>query len=164
MDKKIIYTNVNWFTISDYPDENLIPDEIHQAKKIWDSNGGKNTEELCNLVSNYINCNFIADNFSDWENYFDDSNYGEFIASKIKVSGVKFTDDPLPLIRAEAWIEVMIKETVTIDALDNWLDDEWGLQTGIMWGWDIANDDDLDLAMEENSGIEALWVDDIPNI
>ena len=27
MDKKIIYTNVNWFTISDYPDE------IHQAKK-----------------------------------------------------------------------------------------------------------------------------------
>jgi hypothetical protein len=33
MDKKIIYTNVNWFTISDYPDENLIPDEIHQAKK-----------------------------------------------------------------------------------------------------------------------------------
>jgi len=33
-----------------------------------------------------------------------------------------------------------------------------------MWSWDIANDDDLDLAMEENSGIEALWVDDITNI
>tara|TARA_B110000259_G_C13695611_1_gene274170 strand:- start:129 stop:275 length:147 start_codon:yes stop_codon:yes gene_type:complete len=33
MDKRIIYTNVNWFTISDYPNENLIPDEIHQAKK-----------------------------------------------------------------------------------------------------------------------------------
>ncbi|MDA7760014.1 hypothetical protein N8935_07185 [Amylibacter sp.] len=91
-----------------------------------------------------------------------DSNYGEFIASKIKVSGVEFTDDPLPLIRAEAWIEVMIKETVTNDALDNWLDDEWGLQTGIMWSWDIANDDDLDLAMDEHSGIEALWTDDIP--
>jgi hypothetical protein len=31
-----------------------------------------------------------------------------------------------------------------------------------MWSWNIPNDGDLDLAMEENSGIEAIWVDEVP--
>jgi len=48
--------------------------------------------------------------------------------------------------------------------LNDWLESEWGLQTGIMWNWAFDNDEeDLDLTMMENSGMEAIWADSIPN-
>jgi len=34
----------------------------------------------------------------------------------------------------------------------------------IMWNWAFDNDEeDLDLTMMENSGMEAIWADSIPN-
>ena len=164
MKNKIIYTNVEWFSATDDPDENLIPSKIIEAKNVWNANGGKSTSEICMLVSKFIKCNFIAENFEDWENYFDNKNHGEFSAIKVNVVGVEFSTNNLPLIRAEAWIGVSIKEKISEDDLNDWLESEWGLQTGIMWNWAFDNDEeDLDLTMMENSGMEAIWADSIPN-
>ncbi len=164
MKNKIIYTNVEWFSATDDPDKNLIPSKIIEAKNVWNANGGKSTSEICMLVSKFIKCNFIAENFEDWENYFDNKNHGEFSAIKVNVVGVEFSTNNLPLIRAEAWIGVSIKEKISEDDLNDWLESEWGLQTGIMWNWAFDNDEeDLDLTMMENSGMEAIWTDSISN-
>ena len=164
MKNKIIYTNVEWFSATDDPDENLIPSDIIEAKNIWNANGGKSTSEICMLVSKFIKCSFVAENFDDWENYFDNKNYGEFSAVKVSVVGVEFSTNNLPLIRAEAWIDVSIQEKISEDDLNDWLESEWGLQTGIMWNWAFDNgEEDLDLTMMENSGMEAIWTDSIPN-
>ena len=164
MKNKIIYTNVEWFSATDDPNKNLIPSEIIEAKNVWNANGGKSTSEICMLVSKFIKCNFIAENFDDWENYFDNKNYGEFSAVKVSVVGVEFSTNNLPLILAEAWIDVSIQEIISEDDLNDWLESEWGLQTGIMWNWAFDNDEeDLDLTMMENSGMEAIWADSIPN-
>jgi len=75
---------------------------------------------------------------------------------------VEFSTNNLPLIRAEAWIDVSIQEKISEDNLNDWLESEWGLQTGIMWNWAFDNDEeDLDLTMMENSGMEAIWTDSI---
>ena len=164
MKKKIIYTNVEWFSATDDPDKNLIPSEIIEAKNVWNTGGGKSTSEICMLVSKFIKCNFIAENFEDWENYFDNKTHGEFNAVKVNVVGVEFSTNNLPLIRAEAWIDVSTLEKISEDDLNDWLESEWGLQTGIMWNWAFDNDEeDLDLTMMENSGMEAIWTDSIPN-
>ena len=164
MKNKIIYTNVEWFSATDDPEKNAIPNKILDAENIWNSNGGKSTPEICALVSKFIKCNFIAENFEDWENYFDNKNYGEFSAVKVNVVGVDFSTSGLPLIRAEAWIDVSIQEEISDDDLNDWLESEWGLQTGVMWNWAFDEDDgDLDLTMMENSGMEAIWTDSIPN-
>ena len=164
MKNKIIYTNVEWFSATDDPNKNLIPSEIIEAKNVWNANGGKSTSEICMLVSKFIKCNFIAENFDDWENYFDNKNYGEFSAVKVSVVGVEFSTNNLPLILAEAWIDVSIQEIISEDDLNDWLESEWGLQTGIMWNWAFDNDEeDLDLTMMENSGMEAIWTDSISN-
>jgi len=77
---------------------------------------------------------------------------------------VDFSTNGLPLIRAEAWIDVSIQEKISDDDLNDWLESEWGLQTGVMWNWAFNEDDgDLDLTMMENSGMEAIWTDSIPN-
>ena len=164
MKKKIIYTNVEWFSATDDPDKNLIPSEIIEAKNVWNTGGGKSTSEICMLVSKFIKCNFIAENFEDWENYFDNKTHGEFNAVKVNVVGVEFSTNNLPLIRAEAWIDVSTLEKISEDDLNDWLESEWGLQTGIMWNWAFDNgEEDLDLTMMENSGMEAIWTDSIPN-
>ena len=163
MKNKIIYTNVEWFSATDDPDKISIPSKILEAKNIWDTNGGKSTSKICELLSEFVNCNFIAENFEDWANYFDDKNYGEFSAVKVNVVGVDFSTNNLPLIRAEAWINTLIHEKISDDDLNDWLESEWGLQTGIMWNWEFDDDGDLDLTMMENSGMEAIWTDSIPN-
>jgi hypothetical protein len=164
MKNKIIYTNVEWFSATDDPDKNSIPNKIIEAKNVWNANGGKSTSEICSLVSKFIKCKFIAENFDGWENFFYNKNYGEFCAVKVNVVGVEFSIKNLPLIRAEAWINVLIQEKISEDDLDNWLESEWGLQTGIIWNWEFdGNDGDLDLTMMENSGMEAIWADSIPN-
>ena len=164
MKNKTIYTNVEWFSATDDPDKNLIPSEIIDARNVWNANEGKSTLEICMLVSKFIKCNFISENFDDWENYFDNKNHGEFNAVKVNVVGVEFSANNLPLIRAEAWIDVSIQEKISEDDLNDWLESEWGLQTGIMWNWAFDNGvEDLDLTMMENSGMEAIWTDSIPN-
>ena len=163
MKNKIIYTNVEWFSVTEDPDKDSIPNEILKAKNIWDSNGGKSTAEICELVSKFVSCKFIAENFNDWENYFDDKNYGEFSAVKVNLVGVDFSTNNLPLIRAEAWIDILIKEKISDDDLNNWIESEWGLQSGIIWNWLLDSEGDLDLTMMENSGIEAIWTDSMPN-
>ena len=72
-----------------------IPNKILDAENIWNSNGGKSTPKICALVSKFIKCNFIAENFEDWENYFDNKNYGEFSAVKVNVVGVDFSTNGL---------------------------------------------------------------------
>ena len=112
MKNKIIYTNVEWFSATEDPDKISIPSKILEAKNIWDTNGGKSTSKICELLSEFVNCNFIAENFEDWANYFDDKNYGEFSAVKVNVVGVDFSTNNLPLIRAEAWINTLIHEKI----------------------------------------------------
>ena len=164
MKNKIIYTNVEWFSAAEDPDKNSLSNKIIEARNVWNANGGKSTSEICALVSKFIECTFIAENFDNWENYFDNKNYGEFSAVKVNVVGVEFSTQNLPLIRAEAWIDVSIQEKISKDELDDWLESEWGLQTGIMWNWTFGDDDrGLDLTMMENSGMEAIWADSIPS-
>ena len=163
MKNKIIYTNVEWFSATEDPDKISIPSKILEAKNIWDTNGGKSTSKICELLSEFVNCNFIAENFEDWANYFDDKNYGEFSAVKVNVVGVDFSTNNLPLIRAEAWIDILIKEKISDDDLNDWIESEWGLQSGIIWNWLLDSEGDLDLTMMENSGIEAIWTNSMPN-
>lgn len=157
--EKSIYTTVDWFTAAESPDVSDWPENLKSAKQLWEENGGRSTPEICSLINSFIVCNFLAENMSGWDEFFASENFGEFEAEKVTVVGVEFSDESLPLIRAEAWINVQLKEDVTDDALDEWCEAEWGLVSGIMWSWNLPNEDDLDLSMEENTGAEAVWAE-----
>lgn len=159
---KILYANVDWFTVPDELDETDLTEEITNARQIWENNSRKSSPEICSLIEKLIMCQFLAENMSGWEEYFSDSNFGEFTACKVNVVGVEFTEAALPSVRAEAWISVSILENVKDDDLEEWAESEWGLQSGIMWSWKLETNEDLDLGMEEHSGAEAYWVTEIP--
>ena len=160
--EKILYANVDWFTVPDELEIDSLPQELTKVRELWNANSEKSSPEICKAVEKYITCQYLAENMSGWEDYFPDNNYGEFTACKVNVVGVEFSAGVLPSVRAEAWIKVSILENVTDEDLEEWAESEWGLQSGIMWSWNLEVDDDVDLAMEENSGLEAYWVEEIP--
>lgn len=160
--EKILYANVDWFTVPDELDENNLPQEVTSARQMWENNSNKSSPELCSQIEKLITCQYLAENMSGWEEYFPNITFGEFAACKVNVVGVEFTGAALPSVRAEAWIPVSILENVNDDDLEEWAESEWGLQSGIMWSWKLEIDEDVDLAMEEHSGAEAFWVDKIP--
>ena len=160
--KKILYASVDWFTVPNELDENNLPQEITSARQMWENNFQKSSPELCSQIEELITCQYLAENMSGWEECFPDINFGEFTACKVNVVGVAFTEAALPSVSAEAWVPVSILENVNDDELEEWAESEWGLQSGIMWSWNLEIDEDVDLAMEEHSGAEAYWVDKIP--
>jgi len=159
MQKRIIYTTVEWFSPAEYPEETAVPSLINNARKMWFENNQTCTPEVYKSLEEIIFCKFLAENLSGWEDYFPSDNYGEFSAIKISIVDLMFEDETLPSIRAEAWIPVNVLADVSDTDLEEWLESEWGLQSGIMWGWDLADAENLDLAMEDNAGLEALWVE-----
>ena len=159
---KIIYANVEWFTVADELTTSDVPTEITYARQLWDNNSQTSSSEICKAIEEFISCQYLAENMSGWEDYFPSDNFGEFTACKVNVVGVEFTKAALPSVRAEAWIPVSVLENVIDDELEEWAASEGGLYSGIMWSWNLEIDDDIDLAMEEHSGAEAYWVDEIP--
>lgn len=161
MGEKIIYANVKRFSTSDDINFEILPEELKKARVIWDKNGGQSTSELLGIVQKFINCQFLAENMADWKKYFLDRNYGEFNAEKINVVGVDFSGSILPAISAEAWIKVSVLDGIPDKLLNEWIEEQWGLHSGIMWSWNISTENDWESTMEENAGIEAVWVDEI---
>ena len=73
--EKILYANVDWFTVPDELDETDFPEEITNARQMWENNSQKSSPELCSLIEKLIICQYLAENMSGWEEYFPDSNY-----------------------------------------------------------------------------------------
>lgn len=161
MGEKIIYANVNRFSVSNDIDFELLPEDLQKAKVIWDKNGEQSTSELIDLVQGFVNCQFLAENMPDWKKYFANENYGEFNAEKINVVAVDFSASILPLISAEAWIKVSVLDGIPDEDLNEWVEDQWGLQSGVMWNWNLLDENDWGPTMEDNAGMQAVWVDEI---
>jgi len=45
--EKILYANVDWFTVPDELNESDLPAEIASARQIWENNSQKSSPELC---------------------------------------------------------------------------------------------------------------------
>jgi hypothetical protein len=45
--------------------------------------------------------------------------------------------------------------------LNEWVEDQWGLQSGVMWNWNLLDENDWGPTMEDNAGMQAVWVDEI---
>ena len=163
MRKKIIYTNVRWFSAADEPETENTPKALSDAYLAWESNGEEASQELCASLNNFVSCTFVAENMQGWEHYFVSENFGEFLATKVKVAAFEYSDSILPLICAEAWIEVELLQGVSDEAIDEWIEDQGGLESAVIWSWIIPDNDETDLTMEEHAGAEAMWVNEIPS-
>ena len=156
-----IYATVTWGEVdSDVEVENL-PDAIVKAKKLYSEDADNNIAQMCELIQPFVTSQLIAENFDEWQEYFDDSDFGEFDARKVNVVGVNFGESTLPAIKAESWIDVRLKDGKMKEDVEAWLEESGDtLDLGVIFGWDFGEDSDEDLTMAEHRGQEAIWIEE----
>lgn len=154
-----IRATVELFSVAEQPDsEDLIPETILEAKKIWEDNAYKSTARVLELVNPYISCNFIADNIDDWRWLLRDDNEGEFVADEIIVTDVDFSNSPLPAVSLECIFTLPLADTVSVGDIESELEDDcWSWRDCIIPCWELAEEvglEELDLTIGEHNGVE----------
>ena len=139
-----LHAYIKWGDIESDVSIKTTPKEVEAARALWQDKGEDARDEICALIQPFICCQLVAENFPDWEEYFDDGNFGEFRAKVIKVEGVDFSQGLLPSIKAEAWIEVALCDNKTPGDVDAWMEEiDDTLGWGVVFGWEFEGDDDL---------------------
>ena len=156
-----VYGNMDWFSVAEQPDSlDALPADFAEAKSLWEQSGKQCTDDVIAKLQQYVNAWFVAVNLDGWVDYISDKDYGEFIATKVRVVGLDFKESPIPLCKAEAWFNVTLKEGISADSIQSWVADELDgtLYGAISFGWEIDGEDleDLDLTFGDNAGAEGI--------
>lgn len=158
---KTLVTYIKWGHIGSDLSSESVPREFEAARSLWQAKKENALDEICALIQPFICCQFTAENFPGWEEYFDDgdSGFGEFPAKTIKLLQVDFNHGSIPSVIAEAWIDIALADKKTPADVDTWMEEiDDNLTWGVTFGWEFDGDDDLDLAMLDHRGAEADWV------
>jgi hypothetical protein len=162
-----VYGNMEWFRVAEQPESfDVLPDEFNEMKSLWESDSEANLNKILGKLTPYIGARFVADNLEGWKDYFDEKTYGEFEAVKIHVSGIDFSEEPIPSCKAEAWFEIALKEGILKQDVEKWIEAEHGgeLYSAIVFYWNFDEYDgvdieDLDLTFGDHNGAIGIICD-----
>jgi hypothetical protein len=151
-----ITANIDWFsTVDDVDDISDLPNIFEKL-----SNSNELSEDDISLANSFLKCRFVSDNFFDWEEFIDDSTEGEFESDETKLVGLNFENGNVPSARAECVLRIKLKDGVSVDAFEEWIEDSGSLLSdGIIFYWDFSEKEelsDLDFTQEEHLGLEAF--------
>ena len=159
-----VYGNMDWFSAAEQPNGfDELPPVFLEGFELWEADAAGNANLIVEKLAPYIGATFVADNIEGWEDYLDDSSFGEFLAKKIRVVGIDFSVNPPPLVKVEAWFDVELTASKTSEAFAEWIDEEHEgeLYSCIVFSWDFDLEEDLDsledldLTVGDHQGCEA---------
>lgn len=159
-----VYGNMAWFRVAEQPRySETMPQEIMQAKALWDEDSEGNSEKIIQLVEPFVGGLFVADNLRGWRDFLSEETFGEFEARRLRVVGVDFSQSPIPLCKVEGWFDLPLKGGVSRSDFECWLEENFPgeLFSAISFYWEIdaPSLEDLDLTVGDHMGAEALVVD-----
>lgn len=156
------YGAMDWFNAAEQPEDITdLPDDFDKAYKLWTQDKDKNIEKIINLIEPYLNANFVITALNDWDKIFvETEGYQlEAAATKMKLVGVDFSENPIPQCKAEAWFEIPIYNYITNQEIDEWQDESGSsLTDALIFRWNI-DQDDLDFSCGYNLGVEVVMLD-----
>lgn len=154
---------VELFSVAEQPaSDDLLPENILEAKKIWEESAYKSSDRVVELIKHYVSCSFVADNIDDWRRILRDHNDGEFEADDINVTDVDFSNGPLPLLSLECKFTLPLAQSVSAEDIVSELEgDAWGWGGCIIPRWEFPSSmglEDLDLTIGEHNGVELVVI------
>lgn len=156
--------NMDWFRVAEQPSSmSELPDVFASMKSKWEDDPEANRKIVVDALESFVWGRFVADNLSDWEDFFDASTYGEFEATSCSVTGFDFSSSPIPLCKVEAQFDIPLKEGVTVEEVIAWNDEvlQGDLYSALVFYWDFDDSEDLedlDLTVGDHNGCEATII------
>ena len=165
MIEKKLYGNMEWWDVAEQPDSfQDLPAEFKEAFDLWSANGEKNIDRIISLLENFLIGFFVAENISDFEDFFEFDSFPEVESYELKLVGVSFENaTPIPKVKTEAYFKVPFSDEIDFNTLEDDLEERGcSLHDCISFKWvsEELEDLDLDTTFGDNLGCEALVLDD----
>ncbi|MEK9696042.1 MAG: hypothetical protein VW270_09770 [Candidatus Poseidoniales archaeon] len=160
-----VYGNMDWFSVAEQPDSiYTLPLEFQSAFELWEANSGESNQEIVDLLTKYVGARFVGENIPDWQELFEEDSYGEFESYKKSIAGFDFSENPIPLCKAEAWFEIQLKDGKSKSDLEKHLEEQGAeLNDCLAFFWifeDNEDLEDLDLTFGDHKGSESIFVEE----
>jgi hypothetical protein len=161
------YATMNWFEVTEQPlSLEDLPSEFAKAKVLWESNKSTNNKKIILLLEPYLKAALVLDNVTNWETLFG-SNLDDpspvIEAEKIKLVGIDFSAEPIPMCQAEASFKVqLIKNPATFD-LEEWQFENAPLSAAVSFRWDVkrnSDTEDLDFTFGDHQGVDCALIEE----
>jgi hypothetical protein len=160
------YANINWFEISDQPNDfRELPPEFSAARELWDLSPEDNSTKVIKLLQPFVKARLVLANVEDWSEFFiDDSKdgLGEIEADVLRVVGISFKSSPIPACRAEAIFKLRVTPEFAAVDFDEWQDDKGSLSDSVVFYWNVVGPqtmDGYDFSAAQHLGMEFVKTD-----
>ena len=131
-----ILGNMKWFRVAEQPDRlDLLPPVFAEMKDLWSLDSLVNSEKIAECLAPYIGGCFVAENLSDWDNFFSDATFGEFDASEVNVVGFDFSEQPIPSCKVEATFDIPLKRVSVTTSYG--AKRAWATSAAVIFYWDL---------------------------
>ena len=88
---KAMHGNMEWWDVGEQPDSfQDLPAKFKEAFDLWSANGEKNIDRIISLLENFFDWFFVAENISDFEDFFEFDSFPEVESYELKLVGVSF--------------------------------------------------------------------------
>ena len=86
---------MDWFRVAEQPvSASILPSVFREMKDLWTRDPQGNRQKVIEALGAYVGGRFVADNLTGWDTYFNADTYGEFEATKVRVIGFDFSEQP----------------------------------------------------------------------
>jgi hypothetical protein len=165
-----LYGRMDWFDLGEEPDHFAdLPPCFSTAYELWIGDADSNLEKVIALLEPYVVAYFVSENIRGSEGLFGHvSGSGarpvKIKAKYIKLLGVDFAVNPLPLATAEALFDIPVTSAFErIKDLEKWQQKNDMFECGLMFGWDIpllSQGRQLDLMCGCHEGVQCVLTHD----
>jgi hypothetical protein len=159
------YANMKWFDVAEQPSGfGDLPSNFSEAHKLWAQSKQDNIEEVLKLLSPYVRARLVLSNIMEWENLFDEGltpNDGIVESESVNVVGIDFTNNPIPVCKAEAFFRLDLRTEMGNIELNDWQEENSCLADAVVFYWDIPrteSTEDLDFTFGDNQGVEFMRI------
>jgi hypothetical protein len=144
-------STIKWGDADETIDIDDLPPEFAQAKALW----SQKSDQSFRLLEKFLRCVFVPSNLmGDLSEILDISD--DVDASSVNITGLEFSENGLPSVRASANFVLMSTPQFSKEKLSTWEDDNDRLDNAVSWQWCVSEDGDLVITSHQGVTFEFL--------
>ena len=127
----------------------VIPEDLRQAKMLWESGHKKNKKEIRNILTQYIKASFVPADVYDYEEILEN---GDIVGgTRIIIDVQGFQESGMPILDLTAMFQLPLNRDLTQEELEEWEMEHGYLNDGMSFMFEIPDQDYAELLLDYNN-------------
>ena len=126
----------------------VIPEDLRQAKMLWESGHKKNKKEIRNILIRYIKASFVPADVYDYEEILENGDEVEGTRIIIDIQG--FQDGGMPILDLTTTFQLPLNRDLTQEELEEWEMEHDSLYNGMSFLFEIPDQNYAEVLLDYN--------------